>query len=1152
MAKENLKEVCPTVLLQDAPAKKDEFGSHDRVVNAIAEILQTESGGKTIGVEGVWGSGKSTVVNLLREKLSSSKNTAVITFDAWMHEGDPLKRSFLERIIGSCIERNWVNEEKWAQVLKGLAHREFTKTTTSTPRLTTEGVLLSISLVLIPIGTTIFNAGFSEVGVAGRDPDLLVGLGGLCIISPLMLTVVLGLVGLFRRRPWDNLFRLLANKNVTEEKTINTEDPEPTSVEFTGHFSRLMTEALEDDQRRIVIIVDNLDRIPSAYGRTIWSALRTFLEHSESDVPPWFARLWLIVPYAHQSIATGAINADEDQEKLSAFLDKVFQVRFYLSAPVLSDWKGYLTRHLKRAFPAHGADHEFQQVFDAINFRLSEKEREAGPISFAGSEVDTPTPRELLLLINDIGALHRQWQHAVPLAHMAYYALLRREGSDIYQLLVTEKVPTAAEIEHFGVELAYNTAALYFNRDVETAQQILLKRPIEGYLSTGDGAGLSEFAKRRPQLFTVLQGDLRAILTNWASAPNTNKVAHAAECLLQSDVLTAADAAEAREIKSSLLRGAKAISQWDPLTAQVCSGITRIVRESKDKEFAEKERHALRNGYAIDSANLTPEAEKLRTEILSKFVDFLKECKSFNLLESLGNQDVIPGGAHEWIIAAQHFNDSDEKRDLSSAVNLNCAAPQFVAEYVLTINKGSATENHAIALRLAMPKNASLRLDTVGEAIQSRISSQQDIPGAELGALIFLLQMARKAQFNSMTALNNLANQGVMQHQFSKVMQRSEFEIAALVAFCILQSRPDIGVSSAFSDSQDGINRLNAILTNPTSQPKFLDAFCQMFLTDNEACDFAFLLNLWKTAPQTRKLVKAILLGLAKQGRLQGRLTPVNVLEMWIDLDLDELNAQKPPSTLVALIDGIDKDGSFTKFMMDKPVRPDNARLFHALCLANTVMSDELVVYIEKSLSELDKTIWIADMESVGHLGKFVRLLFDKATKARLKTNYLDGLVDYGRKVIKGNVTNAYAEGDWNAKLSMLYDSLRNRFKGMLLDTAIEMNGAVNDQFFDVFGKELADMDLLKNSKDVAGKLFATFVVNKNIKGLHWVTSIIAANNGGLEGFSDVDGIVEFKMRLTEAMRNVVGDAAEPHFKALFEVWTKNPPELPEVKPEGT
>ncbi len=79
---------CPTRTVDDAPAEDDVFGSHAPIADAVHELVTTEAGGRTIGLESGWGSGKSTVVRLLSQRLDGPE-AKVVVFDAWAHEGDP-------------------------------------------------------------------------------------------------------------------------------------------------------------------------------------------------------------------------------------------------------------------------------------------------------------------------------------------------------------------------------------------------------------------------------------------------------------------------------------------------------------------------------------------------------------------------------------------------------------------------------------------------------------------------------------------------------------------------------------------------------------------------------------------------------------------------------------------------------------------------------------------------------------------------------------------------------------------------------------------------------------------------------------------------------------------------------------------------------
>ena len=72
--------------------------THERVSENLYQTIKDASKGVTIGLEGSWGSGKSTVIKLLKDKLAKNneEKTLFFMFDAWAHDGDPLRRIFLE------------------------------------------------------------------------------------------------------------------------------------------------------------------------------------------------------------------------------------------------------------------------------------------------------------------------------------------------------------------------------------------------------------------------------------------------------------------------------------------------------------------------------------------------------------------------------------------------------------------------------------------------------------------------------------------------------------------------------------------------------------------------------------------------------------------------------------------------------------------------------------------------------------------------------------------------------------------------------------------------------------------------------------------------------------------------------------------------
>ena len=177
-----MQERCSTRLLPDTPADADAFGSHERVARSIAEVVQTESGGKAIGLEGGWGSGKSTIVRLISQELSGSDERAhkIAVFDMWSHQDDPLRRTFLENLIKQVQQLGWINKEQWDRRIAELTKRRREDTTRVVPRLTGAGVGFAFALLAVPIGSALIGAGLSLLGskdVSAQLRALLLYLG---------------------------------------------------------------------------------------------------------------------------------------------------------------------------------------------------------------------------------------------------------------------------------------------------------------------------------------------------------------------------------------------------------------------------------------------------------------------------------------------------------------------------------------------------------------------------------------------------------------------------------------------------------------------------------------------------------------------------------------------------------------------------------------------------------------------------------------------------------------------------------------------------------------------------------------------------------------------------------------------------------------
>jgi KAP family P-loop domain len=501
-------------LLADAPAESDEFAAkaHEHVADAIAELVVREPGGKVVGLEGLWGSGKSTVVRLMRKRLangdlSTEDLTRVVVFDAWAHQGDPLRRTFLEAVIREVADAGWLDGALAKAASDELAGRTSKITTTSTSRLSTEGKLAAGATVLLALGAALFANHFSHYH------RLAIALGGILLIAPLLVVFGLWVAKRVGQRLGDgnrlaalNPSSFFANDQTTETVTEGVQRGEPTSVEFERIFSRVLTAALSAP-RRLLLVLDNLDRVEEDDARKILATMQTFTgtTHVRED---WASHVWTLIPYdagglenlwavaaSSEAASTAEAEAAGAPTLASAFLDKLFEVRFETPPLVLSDWRSYITRLLEEAFP----DEEEATLRAVLRLRSLY----AGAVPGGAVAAEAPTPRQLKQFVNQIGAIRRQ-RDDVPIVHIAYYVLLRRDSMNVPADLITGTVPHTKLTHIFGAGVREDLAALHFGADRELAQQLLLGPALEDAFATGE-PGVLEGLGERPGFMDALE-----------------------------------------------------------------------------------------------------------------------------------------------------------------------------------------------------------------------------------------------------------------------------------------------------------------------------------------------------------------------------------------------------------------------------------------------------------------------------------------------------------------------------------------------------------------------------------------------------------------------------------------------------------------------
>ena len=570
------KSVCVTRIIPDTPPQKDRFegDAHQNLALAIKEIIDNENGGKTIGLEGEWGSGKSTIIHFLIANLDK-QNNSVFLFDAWAHEGDPLRRTFLERLIVHLRDIKWISDNKAEIIINRLSGKQITSNVINKPKLSKIGIIAVIATVLAPIGLAFLKASLDNKMVLpwmenkGFDYYFLLFTG--IYILPWLVTLIVALI----KKDYSVLFR----EYITEKTTISNESPNPTSVEFETIFREVLIESLENKKRKLIIVFDNLDRIPEEVALDILSTLQTFLQYCQQSISgmpltalPSLERLWVVIPYDRSGIIKlWEKNGGDD---ISAhMLDKRFQIRFRVPPLVLSNWRNYLFDLLKEAMPGHSSSEELENIYQIISltwekYSLSDKKDKKNESQFLH-----PTPRQLISLVNQIGSIHRQWcSRGIPFSHIVFYSTFRylNPSKKLDDPTLRSEAFPEKPIPSFFYDSKSNLwesiAALWFNVDKEIANQILFREQIISALKNGNLKELEAVKEQTSRIWEIIRASYSHIYIGFNSIEDyLNTIYSLEKCKL----LVRENSNEYKEFLGVIERGLTQNEISHPLTKEV-------------------------------------------------------------------------------------------------------------------------------------------------------------------------------------------------------------------------------------------------------------------------------------------------------------------------------------------------------------------------------------------------------------------------------------------------------------------------------------------------------------------------------------------------------------------------------------------------------
>ncbi|MGJ8620335.1 MAG: P-loop NTPase fold protein [Methylophilaceae bacterium] len=498
-------------ILYESASDQDLFPdkTHERVSNSIHNLITKSKSGLTIGLEGSWGSGKTTVINLLHKKIKSTKQkTLFFLFDTWAHEGDPLRRVFLESLINKIDPNN--SSIKLQKILKEVSGHQKKVEVKSKNKTSKFANYLTISAMFIPMGAALLTSvDYSKLylpfnALASTLPNFLFWSGFILSMSPALVMLYWFFYGEKDdegKRDWS---LILSNSTESYTQTI-TEDNERSSIEFGRYFQSIMEVGLSKDHNNFkdaVIVIDNLDRVDPDHADRLWSTLQTFFQHRNTDrleVDSWIKSLWFIVPYDRDAMSHSWDKGSKtnSSERSNSFFNKCFQLIVQVPAPVMSGWNDYVTKGVNNAL---------------IGWNESDKSDVIRTYIRHSSNLNiSPTPRKINNFINQVGFKGMQWGSEMSAESISLYSILSNKYTEgkLREMLQVEGLPDNFEPYGEPYTIKKELAGLLFGVKKAKGIELLLTPIIIKAVNEGDGEQIKGLINTHGQAFWITWHEIK-------------------------------------------------------------------------------------------------------------------------------------------------------------------------------------------------------------------------------------------------------------------------------------------------------------------------------------------------------------------------------------------------------------------------------------------------------------------------------------------------------------------------------------------------------------------------------------------------------------------------------------------------------------------
>ena len=509
--------------LQNTPCGEDLFEgkSHQSIANNIKQLILSNNTCRVIGIDGGWGAGKSNLIKLIKKQIEEDSKTErkyhIFEYDAWGFQTDFQRRSILENLTSFIVKDiSELDKKKWDGRLYKLLSRKRSAGAKTVKELSAVSKVASVLSIFSPLFFILLNLLNSPIAVY--------------VFFSLLFAIVLfatyrlqvsnmikyGQDTSFKNVLHELFFSYLDYKGEeTLEEVLKYEtiyEEEPSSRDFKTWVSDINKD-LSNLKQNLIIVFDNMDRLPKINVQELWSAIHSFFAEET------YTNIHIIIPFDREHIRTAFKTenieqqfrdcSDENKSTESYskqisygddFINKTFNVVYRVSPPTMCDWKEYFKTLWKEAFGEDSVpDESVTQVYDLLT--------------------DKHTPRKIIAFINEFVSIKQLLiDESIPEKYIAIFILKKNEImiEPSTEILSSRYLGSLSFLYGNDSELPKYISALYYQLPVEKALDLIYTDQLKYALDNGDIEQVKNIQKL--SIFHSLLENAIASITNTENA----------------------------------------------------------------------------------------------------------------------------------------------------------------------------------------------------------------------------------------------------------------------------------------------------------------------------------------------------------------------------------------------------------------------------------------------------------------------------------------------------------------------------------------------------------------------------------------------------------------------------------------------------------